>query len=254
QQGDTAMDAKTVRETAYAMPLTAPAYPRGGIRFLDRETLTITYETDLELLRRVVPEPLEVVDPIVNFEVIHMPDSSGLGDYSESGQVIQVHFEGQTCSYVHMMYLNDLPGIVAGRERFGFPKKWGHPKLAVQEDSLVGTLDYAATRVATATMGFKHETLDIKAVEKATTAARSFLLKIIPDVDDTPRVCELVEYGNHDVTVKGAWTGPAALALVPHALAPLADLPVRRIISAQHTLMDITLDTRKVVHNYLSNG
>ena len=245
------MDAKTVRDTAYAMPLTSPAYSKGPIRFVDRETLTIAYETDIDLLRQVVPEPLEVIDPIVNFEVIHMPDSSGLGDYSESGQVIKVQYEGQPGSYTHMMYLDDLAGITAGRERFGFPKKWGHPKLEVQEDSLVGTLDYGSNRVATATMGYKYESLDLDTVKQASEAARSFLLKIIPHVDDTPRICELVEFQIYDVSVKGAWSGPAALSYVPHALAPLADLPVRKIIGATHTLMDITMDTREVVYDYL---
>ena len=106
------MDAKTVLDTAYAMPLTSPAYARGPVRFVNRETLTITYETDIDLLRRIVPEPLQIVDPIVNFEVIHMPDSSGFGDYSESGQVIPVQYEGQPGSYTHMMfgqyYINQL--------------------------------------------------------------------------------------------------------------------------------------------------
>ena len=35
-----------------------------------------------------------------------------------------------------------------------------------------------------------------------------------------------------DVTLKGAWTGPAALSLMPHALAPVADLPVLEVVSA----------------------
>ena len=37
--------------------------------------------------------------------------------------------------------------------------------------------------------------------------------------------------GSLDVALKGAWTGPAALELHPHALAPLAELPVLEIVS-----------------------
>lgn len=43
----------------------------------------------------------------------------------------------------------------------------------------------------------------------------------------TPRTCELVRYFCEDVTVKGAWAGPAAPELFHHALAPVAQLPVR---------------------------
>ena len=54
------MKASDVRETAYSMPLTSPAFPRGPYRFVDREFLVITYRTDPEKLRAVVPEPLQL--------------------------------------------------------------------------------------------------------------------------------------------------------------------------------------------------
>jgi acetoacetate decarboxylase len=38
----------------------------------------------------VVPEPLEVTGDTVAYEFIRMPDSTGFGDYTETGQVIPV--------------------------------------------------------------------------------------------------------------------------------------------------------------------
>jgi hypothetical protein len=55
-----------VRARAFAMPLTNPAYPPGPYRFVDREFMIITYRTDMDKLRAVVPEPLEVVEPLVS--------------------------------------------------------------------------------------------------------------------------------------------------------------------------------------------
>ena len=80
------------------MPICAPAYPSGTVRFFNREFLTITYRSEPEAVRRWVPEPLKVTDPIVKFEVIHMPDSEGIGSYYESGQIIQVDYEGTPMS------------------------------------------------------------------------------------------------------------------------------------------------------------
>ncbi len=239
-----------VRETAFAMPLTAPAYPPGPYRFVDREYLVITYRTDADKLRAVVPEPLQIDEPLVRYEFIRMPDSTGFGDYTESGQVIPVSFHGRKGGYTHCMFLNDHPPIAGGRELWGFPKKLGNPTLRTDIDMLVGTLDYGDVRVATSTMGYKHKTLDREAV-RAALAAPNFLLKIIPHVDGTPRICELVEYYLEDVVVKGAWTGPGALSLMPHALAPVAELPVLDIVSAQHIVADLTLGLGKVVHDYL---
>ncbi|MGH8338308.1 MAG: acetoacetate decarboxylase family protein, partial [Gammaproteobacteria bacterium] len=82
-------------------------------------------------------------------------------------------------------------------------------------------------------------------------AAPNYLLKIIPHVDGSARILELVDYRLEDITVKGAWSGPGALDLHSHALAPIAELPVREIVSATHIIADLTLGLGKVVHDYL---
>jgi hypothetical protein len=158
------MDIQQIRDRAFAMPLTNPAYPMGPYRFVNREFLIISYRTDPERLRAVIPAPLEFSDPIVNYEFIRMPDSTGFGDYTESGQVIPVRYQGRVGNYTHAMYLDDHPPLAAGRELWGFPKKLAQPKLHTEIDTLVGTLDYGPVRVATGTMGYKHRTLDAGAL------------------------------------------------------------------------------------------
>ncbi len=245
------MDDATVRKTGFAMPLTNPAFPIGPYRFTNREYMIITYRTDRAALERVVPAPLEILDDVVKYEFIRMPDSTGFGDYTESGQVIPVRHGGEIGGYVHSMFLNDHPPIAGGRELWGFPKKLANPCLEVEIDTLVGTLDYGKLRIAVGTMGYKHRTLPHDAV-LAGLAEPAFLLKIIPHVDGSPRICELVRYYLQDITLKGAWTGPGALELHPHALAPIADLPVREIVSATHLVADLTLGLGEVVHDYLA--
>ena len=245
------MDQETIRKTAFAMPLTSPAFPLGPYRFVEREYFIIQYRTDPDALRRVVPEPLTILEPVVNYEFIRMPDSTGFGDYTESGQVIPVSYQGQVGSYTHQMFLNDHPPIAGGRELWGFPKKLAQPTLAVETDTLVGTLNYGSVRIATGTMGYKHRSLDLEA-EARRLAAPNFLLKIIPHVDGTARICELVRFRLENITMKGAWTGPAALDLYPHALAPVADLPVLEVLSAKHLVADLTLGLGTVMHDYLA--
>ena len=245
------MNIDDVKRNAFAMPLTSPAFSPGPYRFLNREFLIVTYRTDVDAIRAVVPEPLQVLEPIVKYEFIRMPDSTGFGDYTESGQVIPVKFEGVAGSYVHAMYLDDEGPIAGGRELWGFPKKLATPKLRVEVDTLLGTLDYGPVRVATATMGYKHQRLELAAVLKGMLAP-NYLLKIIPHVDGSPRICELVRYFLEDVTIKGAWTGPASLELAQHALAPVARLPVLEVISATHILSDMTLGMGSVIYDYLA--
>jgi len=245
------MKIEEVRRNAFAMPLTSPAFPPGPYRFFNREYLTIVYRTDREALERVVPEPLTIDEPLVVYEFIKMPDSTGFGDYCESGQVIPVRFNGQRGQYTHAMFLNDGPPIYGGRELWGFPKKFAQPSLTVVRDALVGVLDYGTVRVARGVMGYNHKALDPARIAEA-FAVPNYLLKIIPHVDGSPRILELVDYRLEDVTIKSAWSGPASLELHPHALAPVADLPVREIVSATHVIADLTLGLGKVVHDYLA--
>src|SRR3984893_16843433 len=94
-----------VLKRAYAMPLTNPSFPPGPYRFFDREYVIITYRTTREALEAVVPAPLEIDEPLVKYEFIRMPDSTGFGDYTESGQVIPVGFRGRNGGRTHFMVL-----------------------------------------------------------------------------------------------------------------------------------------------------
>lgn len=242
-----------VRSRAFAMPLANPSYPRPPYRFYNREYVIITYRTDPEALRAVVPEPLEIAAPLVHYEFIRMPDSTGFGDYTESGQVIPVRYGRQEGSFVHSMYLDDDAPIAGGREIWGFPKKLASPKIAHEGDVVVGTLHYGSVLCAVGTMGYKHRIAELGPILDSMRKP-SFLLKIIPHVDGTPRVLELVRYYLEDIHLKGAWTGPAALDLRPHVMADVAALPVREVVSASHFKADLTLGLGEVVFDYLAGS
>jgi acetoacetate decarboxylase len=238
----------------WATPIGAPAFPRGPYRFTNREYLNITYRSDPDALAAVVPEPLLVDEPLVRFEIMKMPDTSGLGSYVECGQAIAVRLGDERGEYLHAMYLDNLPALASGREVGAYPKKLGRATLSIDSDTLLGTLDYGSVRVATATMGYKHRALDEQQA-RAEVGTPAFMLKLLSSYDRTGlRICELVRMQITDITIKEAWTGPARLQLFEHALAPLADFPVREIVSVSHIRTDLTLGQASLVHDYLAEA
>jgi acetoacetate decarboxylase len=239
-----------------SMPAAGPSYPSGPYRFVDREFLVITYETDADLIRAALPEPLESIEqPIVHYEWIKMPDSSGFGSYTESGLVIPARLHGEDVNFVCQMYLDDDPPIAAGREIWGFPKKYAHPKLEIVKDTFTGTLEYAGQLVAMGTMGYKHESMAGHWEKTQATLSKTQInLKMIPGVDGHLEICQLVAINLVDIVVKGSWIGPGRLHLVPHVNAPVADFPVRRVVGAHHFLADLTLPFGRVVHDYNKQG
>ena len=109
-------------------PFCSPSYPFGPYRFVDREYMIVSYETDYEALRKVIPYPLNPAPGnIVLYEWINMPDSYGFGSYSESGTVIPCEYNGEPCNFTLQMYLDNEPPISGGREIWGFPKKFARP-------------------------------------------------------------------------------------------------------------------------------
>lgn len=226
-------------------------YPHGPYRFVNREYFVISYETDAELLKAILPPSMDLIEPVVKFEFIRMPDSTGFGDYTESGQVLSVRYKGEEGTLTIAMFLDCEAPIAGGREIWGFPKKLAKPQLFVEEDVLIGTLDYGSVRIATATMGYKHEEVDKQTVLKVLQKP-IFLLKNIPGVHGNPEINQLTKTYLQDITVKGAWTGPGSLELHPHALAPIADLPIKSIVSVVHFISDLTLPYGEVAEDYLA--
>lgn len=244
-----------------SMPLASPSYPRGPYRFVDREYLIVTYVSDPDAIRAALPEPIEPDGSnTVLYEFIRMPDSAGFGDYTESGVVIPARIRGEPVNFTAQMYLDDEPPTAGGREIWGFPKKNGKPQLGVRHDTLTGVLDYAGVTVAVATMGYKHQHLlyDLQGRKACSSASivekmskTQVNLKLIPDVDGRPAIAQLVAYNLADIQVKGAWSGPARLQLNAHVNAPVADLPVRKIIGGLHFIADLTLPYGRVIYDYL---
>src|SRR3954470_21536066 len=239
---------------APSMPAFSPSYPRGPYRFLRREYLIITYETDPEALRAALPEPLEPAPGNLAFyEWMKMPDSSGFGDYEESGSAIVASFRGEPCNFSVQMYLDDEPPITAGREIWGFPKKYGVPRLAVKKDTLTGTLHYDDERVAMGTMTYKHRSLENRLDAVADGIRKlNVNLKLVPDVNGTAKGAQLGGYKLEDVHVHGAWEGEARLHLIPHVNCRVADLPVRRVVGGRHQIVDFVLPYGRVLHDYLA--
>ena len=235
-----------------SMPLQSPTYPVGPYRFFNRQYMTISYHTSPDAIREALPEPLEPVGDIVSVQWLDLPDGEGFGAYEAAAQVIPCTFKGEPCNFVSQMYVNNTPPLAGGREIWGYPMKFGKATLKVSGDTLTGNLDYAGEHVAMGTMVYKHDAFRSDwSHEKELLTRRQVTLKIIPDIDGTPAIAQLVGVKFEDVVIKGAWSGRARLQLTPSVNCPLADLPVHSVTGGLHIVTDMTLPYGHVMHDYL---
>lgn len=246
------MKIEEIKQNAFGMPYCSPSASKIEYRMTNREYFIIQYETDFEALKAVVPEPLKLVSNVVKMEFMRMPDANGFGSFQEAGQQIEVEFEGEKGVYAHAMFVNDVASISAGREIWGYPKKYGKPELTIDVDTLLGTLKYNSTIVAAGSMGYKYHTLDSAQIKKNLEETPIYMLKIIPHVNlKEASICQLTKCFVSDVTVHGAWSGPSQLQLFNHALADLNKLPVRKILGASYFIADVNLIGGEVAFDYL---
>ncbi|NVZ88182.1 MULTISPECIES: acetoacetate decarboxylase [Pseudomonas] len=246
----TPLTSESIRQKAFSMPIHAPAYAQPPSWFLDRPSLTISYRTDIELARAIVPEPLVVKDAIVSLSFLSMV-APGIGDYYEFAQGISCFLGEEAVSFRPLMVAENVTAIMLGREVWGLPKKFGHPRVGQNNESYVGTLEYDGALVARASMAYKFKEADLAEATKSMRVP-GVVLKIIPDVDGkTPRIAELVRFEYSTVDLKEAWTGAASLDLFNHEAIPIAALPILEIVSVRHTLGNYLLEPGKVVHDYL---
>jgi acetoacetate decarboxylase len=237
-----------------SMPAGGPSYPAGPYRFIDREYMIIAYEADPALIRAQLPEPLEPAkEPVVQFGWIKVPDGSGFGKYVQTGLIIPSRLDGEDVNFIAQTYLDDGPPISAGREIWGYPHKYAQGKLEIVRDTLTGTLFYAGELVAMGTMSYKHENMTGTGEHTVAELAKTQVnLKIVPGADGKMQSCQLVAFNLSEIHVKGSWRGPGRLHLVPHVNAPVADLPVKRVVGAHHFVADLTLRYGRVVYDYLT--
>jgi acetoacetate decarboxylase len=236
-----------------SMPLQSPTFPRGPYRFFRRQYLVISYQSDAAAIREALPEPLMPAGDTVAVQWLDLPDGEGFGAYSAAAQIIPCTFKGEPCNFVSQMYVDNTPPLAGGREIWGYPMKYGKAVLEVTGDTLTGTLDYATQRAATGTMVYKHDAFRADLSKERELLARTQVtLKMIPDIDGTPAIAQLVGINFADVKLQGAWTGEARLELIPAVNCPLADLPVRRVTGGLHMVTDMTLPYGRVLHDYLA--
>ena len=105
------------------MPLAGPSYPKGPYRFVDREYMVISYETDPDIIRAQLPGTSGADRPARSCTTSSSACRTAQGSANTPNWALVIHalFNGEEVNFVAQMYLDDDPPIVAGREIWGFP-------------------------------------------------------------------------------------------------------------------------------------
>lgn len=212
--------------------------------------LSVLYCTDPEIVRRILPPPLEPTDePLVLLYVARFEHTNFGVSYGEAGLALACRLGRKHGFYPVFMPVDDDTALVAGREVYGFPKK------LAEQITLRRTGDDVEARVVrrgTLLVDVRGRVLAAAAssdldgfapVRRGERRLRAFLTKCFPApsgtrLDGLPRLVE-------QETRLQPCESPRAVALTAHLGSsetdPLETIPIRELRTAVYGRYDVTL-------------
>jgi acetoacetate decarboxylase len=190
--------------------------------------VTVWWETDLDVIRAVLPPPLEPSEPIARIRFATVDMGTGIPVFGAGWFGVRARHGGVEGEYALFMPMTTEQATVGGRETFGEPKKIGSVAIDVNDDQLHARFERMGFPLAEV-RGTLGDPIDIPARDKV-----DFYFKISPSPDGKGFDTEpaLVHVRRHEEARDGRAIH-GALQLFESPIDPLADIPVNRVIAME---------------------
>ena len=227
----------------------------GTFDFFDSERLTVLYETEPEIVERLLPLPLKPGKrPIAIAYVANFPRTNWGLPYLEAALFLRAEYEGVEGSYCLAMPVTNDIAMAGGREVFGFPKKIGQIQLSRSGDKVQGWVDRHGVRLLElrTKLSGRFNTTDAQGIfaevfkPHANTAYYNFKHFSAPDwstFDYTPRLVR----GEVKMQLKSQELGEAEITLRSSDHDPWSEVEIARVLGAIYTVADSSMLKAKVV-------
>jgi acetoacetate decarboxylase len=230
-------------ETPYGTP---PA------RYEGARITRMTFRTSPEVLRALVPPPLEpdgsghMTVAFADFEVV---GEIG-GTYNEAYLSVPVKLGEQRGSYMPLLYLDNALAIIAGREVFGYNKVGAEVNIVEQGSAVRGTVIREGKTLIEMTVQLG----DPIPPPPLVPASPTYNLKLIPPAAQgaAPDVKQLTALVRTGLEIKELRPGMGTLTLASLPTEPLGSIPVLEVVQVFFSVSDFVLPYGTVVHDYLA--
>lgn len=190
------------------------------------KAVTVVFETDPELVASVLPKPLEASAPTARLRIAVVDMGTGLAQFGAGWFGVRARHGEVEGEYALFMPMSTEQATVGGRETFGEPKKIAQVALDVTGERVTGHIARMGSTIAeiSGNLGPEQPGYEIDKLD--------FYFKALPsptgvglDSDPLFVYCRRHEIARHLRPVEGE------CKLLEAPLDPIADFPVRRIVS-----------------------
>lgn len=239
-------------DAGYAMPAHKAYYPPLPTYYRDVKFQLVYFKADPAKLREFIPEPLEPKpDGLCVAFGIDVPFSSSYGPFHESGLMIQVDFKGQSGFFNTHLYLDNVPAICSGRERWGAPKEFAEVTFEQHDNMIVCRTIRAGEAIMTITSELGAPTNP----ESMTPMFPSYRLKLIPSAEGPrPAIKQIVTAAPQEVQTHLCYQGTGSVSFGATAHSDLRPFGPLSEVAAFYQVASYTETYGTVVYDYLKSG
>lgn len=236
-------------DAGYAMPAHQPYYPPLPTYYRDVRFQLVYFRADPARLRPLLPEPLEPAeDGLCVAFGIDVPFSSSYGPFHESGIQIKVTFRGKSAFFNSHLYLDNVPAICSGRERWGAPKEYAEVQFQQQNNLIVSRTVKDGVPIMTLTSDLGEPAQP----DEMIPIFPSYRLKLIPRADGPgAAIKQLVTASPQDVTNHLLYRGSGTVQFGASANSDLRPFEPLEEVTAFYQIASYTESYGEVVYDYL---
>lgn len=221
----------TRRDLAQTMPVHADPLNFESAFFQRVNQVTFSYRTKTDAAAKVLPAALEIEEnPKVSVMFLNYGFST-VGPFREYIHIIHASFRGEERGFVPHIFITDERGMIAGREREGYPKLLGEIDFDMEEGNVYGLIPARLSRPAGVTLVqgiFKPGQRIGEITPENPRMVKAIALRVFGSaVPGGPlSVCELVPSGLEFISGE-VWSGSGSLAFTgASAFSAVHELPI----------------------------
>ena len=190
--------------------------------------VTVVWETDPDVVRAVLPPPLEPSEPRARIRFATVDMGTGIPVFGAGWFGVRARHGSVEGEYALFMPMTTEQATVGGRETYGEPKKIGAVSIDVQGDQVRAQFERMGFPLAEVT-GVLGPAAEVPPRDKV-----DFYFKCSPSPDGKGFDTEpaLVHVRRHEEARDGR-TIDGTLTLFDSPLDPIADIPIGRIVSME---------------------
>ena len=238
-----------VDEWGYTNPVVSPLYGKPPLVWRDMRVQLVVYETAIENVRRVIPEPLEARTGIVITWVSEFEMGTTQGAFKEAAIYVQVKFKGTEGDYEPFLYVNSHLPLTGGREIWGYQKKMADIGIYPEFEAVRGQVNRLGHQILKALVV---PTFEANMEQIPWSTGGVFSLKYIPGAEEGEKpLRQLILTPGEFTAQKGKFFGGRASVIFERSeIDPTYILEPKRIIGGFFGQGDLYLPLGKIVHRY----